>query len=44
MAEVTLPLTIRDLTRQDLPACAWSGPATHLASKRLGYVAYDPGG
>ena len=32
MAKVTLPLTIRDLTHQDLPSCAWSGPATHLAS------------
>jgi ribosomal protein S18 acetylase RimI-like enzyme len=25
MAEVVLPLTIRDLTRDDLPACAWTG-------------------
>jgi ribosomal protein S18 acetylase RimI-like enzyme len=25
MAEVALPLTIRDLTRDDLPACAWTG-------------------
>ena len=32
MAEVVLPLTIRDLTHQDLPLCAWSGSATHLAS------------
>ena len=32
MAEVVLPLTIRDLTRADLPSCAWSGSATHLAS------------
>ena len=32
MPEVTLPLTIRDLTHQDLPSCAWCGPATHLAS------------
>lgn len=32
MAEVVLPLTIRDLTYQDLPSCAWSGSATHLAS------------
>lgn len=31
MAEVVLPLTIRDLTRQDLPACAWSGSARDLA-------------
>jgi ribosomal protein S18 acetylase RimI-like enzyme len=27
-----LPLTIRDLTRKDLPACRWAGPATHLAA------------
>ena len=32
MAQVVLPLTIRDLTHQDLPSCAWSGSATHLAS------------
>jgi len=32
MAEVMVPLTVRDLTRADLPSCAWSGPATHLAS------------
>lgn len=32
MAEVVPPLTIRDLTREDLPACAWAGPATHLAA------------
>jgi ribosomal protein S18 acetylase RimI-like enzyme len=25
MAEVALPLTIRDLARDDLPACAWTG-------------------
>jgi ribosomal protein S18 acetylase RimI-like enzyme len=31
MAEVVVPLTIRDLTREDLPSCAWSGSATHLA-------------
>jgi ribosomal protein S18 acetylase RimI-like enzyme len=31
MAEVVVPLTIRDLTPEDLPACAWSGSATHLA-------------
>ena len=31
-AEVVLPLTIRDLTPADLPACAWAGSATHLAS------------
>jgi len=32
MTEVVIPLTIRDLTVEDLPACAWSGPAVHLAS------------
>jgi len=32
MAEVVLPLTIRDLSREDLPACAWTGPETHLAT------------
>jgi ribosomal protein S18 acetylase RimI-like enzyme len=32
MAEVVVPLTIRDLTHEDLPSCAWSGSATHLAS------------
>ena len=32
MPEVVIPLTIRDLTPEDLPSCAWSGPATHLAS------------
>jgi hypothetical protein len=32
MAEVVVPLTVRDLTREDLVACAWSGSATHLAS------------
>jgi ribosomal protein S18 acetylase RimI-like enzyme len=32
MAEVVVPLTVRDLTREDLTACAWSGSATHLAS------------
>jgi hypothetical protein len=32
MAEVVVPLTVRDLTREDLPSCAWSGSATHLAS------------
>jgi ribosomal protein S18 acetylase RimI-like enzyme len=31
MAEVVLPLTVRDLTAADLPACVWSGSATHLA-------------
>ena len=32
MPEVVVPLTIRDLTTEDLPACAWSGSPTHLAS------------
>jgi ribosomal protein S18 acetylase RimI-like enzyme len=32
VAEVVLPLTIRDLTRADLPACTWAGSATHLAA------------
>jgi len=32
MAEIVVPLTIRDLTREELPSCAWSGSATHLAS------------
>jgi ribosomal protein S18 acetylase RimI-like enzyme len=31
MAEVVLPLTIRDLTHEDLPLCTWSGSASHLA-------------
>jgi ribosomal protein S18 acetylase RimI-like enzyme len=32
MTQVAIPLTIRDLTPEDLPSCAWSGSATHLAS------------
>lgn len=32
VTEVVIPLTIRDLTAEDLPSCAWSGGATHLAS------------
>jgi ribosomal protein S18 acetylase RimI-like enzyme len=32
MPEVVVPLIIRDLTAADLPACAWSGSALHLAS------------
>ncbi len=32
MAEVVVPLTVRDLTREDLASCAWSGSASHLAS------------
>jgi ribosomal protein S18 acetylase RimI-like enzyme len=31
MAEVVLHLTVRDLTREDLPSCAWSGSALHVA-------------
>jgi ribosomal protein S18 acetylase RimI-like enzyme len=31
MTEVVLPLTIRDLTRQDLPSCAWWVSAWDLA-------------
>jgi ribosomal protein S18 acetylase RimI-like enzyme len=31
MTEVVLPLTIRDLTRQDLPSCTWFGSARDLA-------------
>jgi ribosomal protein S18 acetylase RimI-like enzyme len=32
MTEVVVPLTVRDLTAADLPACAWSGPASHIRS------------
>jgi ribosomal protein S18 acetylase RimI-like enzyme len=32
MAEVVLPLIVRDLTTADLPLCAWSGSPIHLAS------------
>jgi len=32
MPDVVVPLTIRDLTAEDLPSCAWLGPATYLAS------------
>ena len=32
MLQVVIPLTIRDLASGDLPSCAWSGSATHLAS------------
>ena len=31
MTEVVIPLTIRDLTPEDLPSCAWSGSATGIA-------------
>jgi ribosomal protein S18 acetylase RimI-like enzyme len=47
MPEVVVPLTIRDLTAGDLPACAWSGSRSHLVSvaealerARLGEVDY----
>jgi ribosomal protein S18 acetylase RimI-like enzyme len=47
MLEAVVPLTIRDLTAEDLPACAWSGSRSHLASvaaalerARLGEVDY----
>ncbi|MFE9469370.1 GNAT family N-acetyltransferase [Streptomyces virginiae] len=29
-AAVTLPVSVRDLLPQDLPACTWSGSDTHL--------------
>jgi ribosomal protein S18 acetylase RimI-like enzyme len=32
MPEVVVPLTIRNLTAEDLPSCAWLGSATYLAS------------
>ncbi|MBW8483930.1 GNAT family N-acetyltransferase [Actinomadura parmotrematis] len=32
MAEITVPMTVRDLTREDLPSCDWSGSAAHLES------------
>jgi ribosomal protein S18 acetylase RimI-like enzyme len=32
MPEVVVPLTIRDLTAEDLPACAWSGSRSYLVS------------
>ena len=31
MTEVVIPLTIRDLTHEDLPSCAWWGSAWNLA-------------
>ena len=30
MPEVVVPLTVRDLTTEDLPACAWSGSARDI--------------
>jgi ribosomal protein S18 acetylase RimI-like enzyme len=32
MAEVVLPLTVRDLTAADLPSCDWSGGPMHMAA------------
>lgn len=32
VTELVIPLTIRELTTEDLPSCAWSGSPTHLAS------------
>jgi ribosomal protein S18 acetylase RimI-like enzyme len=32
MVELVVPLTVRDLTAEDLPSCDWSGGRTHLAS------------
>ncbi len=32
MADIVVPMTIRDLTRADLPSCRWSGSPTHLVS------------
>jgi len=32
MPDVVVPLTIRDLTAADLPACAWAGPPVRLAA------------
>lgn len=30
MAEVRIPLSVRDLTRADLPSCGWAGSARHV--------------
>ena len=32
MPEIVLPLTVRDLTAADLPACRWSGGRSHLVA------------
>lgn len=32
MVDIVVPVSVRDLTVEDLPACAWSGTATHLAA------------
>ncbi|MET8299475.1 GNAT family N-acetyltransferase, partial [Streptomyces sp. NPDC005180] len=29
-ATVVIPISVRDLLFRDLPACTWSGSATHL--------------
>jgi ribosomal protein S18 acetylase RimI-like enzyme len=31
MVDLVVTVSVRDLTHEDLPACAWSGTATHLA-------------
>ena len=36
MPEVVVPLTIRDLTAEDLPSCPWLAPAPYLASVAQG--------
>ena len=36
MPEVVVPLTIRDLTAEDLPSCPWLAPAAYLASVAQG--------
>jgi ribosomal protein S18 acetylase RimI-like enzyme len=35
MAEVVLPLTIRDLTRDDAPGCAWTGISATTMTRTL---------
>jgi hypothetical protein len=30
-AKIMLTVSIRDITPEDLPSCAWSGSVTHLA-------------
>jgi hypothetical protein len=47
VTEVAIPLLVRDLIPEDLPSCAWSGSALHLATvagelerARLGEVDY----
>jgi ribosomal protein S18 acetylase RimI-like enzyme len=32
LPEIVLPLTVRDLTAADLPACRWSGGRSHLGA------------